>query len=494
MIMAKVSEITAMCKAGRVSEACDIAKADYEACPDNLWTQIGLGWALYYKISDAVLQKDCGKLIASIRDLSELDLLNGESGEMIFTNVAWKLAGYVKTLPASNPSEADLLFSLFKKIEFNPSKGYSYLLSAYMKLENWSGAADFFEWWNLDNLQPEDYKPFKMPSGKQSMSLAERAYIGYAKALLRSGDKRRIEAFIPKMESLMENHPEMLYPGYFCGKLMIATGVCKDDVLGIVVPFVRKKKTEFWAWQLLADIYNDEPDRRLACLLRAVHSRAKEEFLGKVRLALAAAYLSRGDAARAKQHIDLSVRCYLSRGWRLPREVEDLTRQPWMQSAKADGSDGIEWQRATDCILAIGAHKSLAVVTYVDQAAKRASVVYGEKLRTQVRLSDLHCKVSVGDLLTLHWIPESDGKTAVVGAERISNMESAETSYVKSVSGAVKQRNGREYAFLTDCFVPPALVARAQLTDGRRVKALAVLDYNKKKNEWTWVCVSVEKL
>ena len=50
MIMAKVSEITTMCKTGQVESAYSIARLDYEAHPDNVWTQIGLGWALYYKI------------------------------------------------------------------------------------------------------------------------------------------------------------------------------------------------------------------------------------------------------------------------------------------------------------------------------------------------------------------------------------------------------------------------------------------------------------
>ena len=44
---------------------------------------------------------------------------------------------------------------------------------------------EFFEWWNIDNLMPEDYQPFKMYNGKKIMSLAEQAYIAYSKALLK---------------------------------------------------------------------------------------------------------------------------------------------------------------------------------------------------------------------------------------------------------------------------------------------------------------------
>lgn len=231
-----------MCKTGQVESAYSIARLDYEAHPDNVWTQIGLGWALYYKIREAVAGKSLYSLVANLKELSELDLLSGEHGKMICTNVAWKLADYVKALPPGNNSDADSLFDVFRNLKFGPSSGYSYLLSVYLKLENWEGLQNFIEWWNLDNLQAEDYQQFKMQNGRQMISLAERAYIGYAKALLRSGDKWLADAFIPKLEALAESHSEMTYPGYFCGKLMISAGASREDALTAVVPFVRKKK------------------------------------------------------------------------------------------------------------------------------------------------------------------------------------------------------------------------------------------------------------
>lgn len=483
-----------MCKTGQVESAYSIARLDYEAHPDNVWTQIGLGWALYYKIREAVAGKSLYSLVANLKELSELDLLSGEHGKMICTNVAWKLADYVKALPPGNNSDADSLFDVFRSLKFGPSSGYSYLLSVYLKLENWEGLQNFIEWWNLDNLQAEDYQQFKMQNGRQMISLAERAYIGYAKALLRSGDKGLADAFIPKLEALAESHSEMTYPGYFCGKLMISAGASREDALTAVVPFVRKKKTEFWAWQLLADVFKDEPDNRLACLLRAVHCKAKEEFLGKVRLALALAYIDRNDIARAKYHLDFSLRCYLGHGWRLPREVDDWMRQPWMRTAVADGSDGIEWLHITDGILTYGASKSVAVVTYVDQSAKRVSVVYGKKRRAVMRLSELHWKVVAGDVFTLYWEPAADDRITVAGAERIRDMKFAETDYVRILKGSVARKAGCAFAFVGNCFVSPALVERERLTDGQCVTALSVLDYNKKKNDWTWICVSVKKI
>ena len=74
---------------------------------------------------------------------------------------------------------------------------------------------NFFDWWNLDNLTQENYTPYINQKGQKIMTLAERAFIANSKALLRLNDLGRIEEFLPKMDNLMNNHKEMMYPGYF---------------------------------------------------------------------------------------------------------------------------------------------------------------------------------------------------------------------------------------------------------------------------------------
>lgn len=45
--------------------------------------------------------------------------------------------------------------------------------------------ADFFDWWNLDNLTQEDYTSYVNQKGQKMMTLAERAFIANSKALLK---------------------------------------------------------------------------------------------------------------------------------------------------------------------------------------------------------------------------------------------------------------------------------------------------------------------
>lgn len=52
--MATIRDITAMCKAGNLTEAYELAKANYEESPSNIWTQRGVGWVIYYLIKEDV--------------------------------------------------------------------------------------------------------------------------------------------------------------------------------------------------------------------------------------------------------------------------------------------------------------------------------------------------------------------------------------------------------------------------------------------------------
>lgn len=497
MIMANIKDITGMCKDGKIQEAYKLAEQDYNADPNNIWVQREVGWALYYLLKNDVENKERELFYGHLQELSNLNLLTMASDSLIFDNVLWKLVELVKQISIENPYELDNILSFLRNYTFAPSTAYSVLLKQLLKFDSWDHMVDFFEWWNIDNLMPDDYKPFKMENGRKIMSLAEQAYIAYSKALLRFNDKEKISNFIPRIERLMEDYPEMMYPGYFCGKLKLAMGVERESALDIIMPFVRKKKTEFWVWQLLSEFYREENDILLACLLRAVHCKTQETFLGKVRVKLASVYLKRNDYARAKYHLDQMVRCYMQQGWHLPYEVQNWMREPWINNVKADSSDGIDYKSYTDSILARGAKQSLAIVTYIDHSKKRAIVVYGEKKRANIPLSDFGIKVKDGALLELQWMDGSDGGIVVVGAKILDRQAMENTSYIQIVKGNLLKRENNPFAFIKQgnlqCYIKPEIVQQQNLQDKENVTVLAVMDYNKKKDNWSWNCVTIIK-
>lgn len=490
-----VKDITAMCKAGNVVQAYEMAKTGLSTSPQDVWAQRKMGWALYYMLKIDIEHKSDVDFFNHFEEFVSLDLLTVNADSLIFDSVLWRLAEFIKGIPKDNIGEIDRLFPLFNKYVFSPSKGYSFLLKSCLGFETWRQLVVFFEWWNLDNLLPEDYQQFKLANGRKVMSLAEQAYIAYSKALLRLGNKDKIREFLPKIEKLMEDYPDMMYPGYFCGKLMLAMGAAREDALNIVMSFVRKKQSDFWIWQLLSEIYKDDADICLACLLRAIHCKTQEEFLGKVRMRLVELYLSRNDYCRAKYHLDKVVRCYEQQGWHYPYNVLHWLKESWTQNVETDQSDGIDYKRITDKILLHGTQESIAVVTHVNAESKRAVIVYGKKKRVGIKLQKLKFKVSNGCLLKIYWLPAQKEEISIVEADLIRT-EIPDCPYIKRIRSRVLKSDNKPFAFIEgeriNCFISPVIVQKYHLNKGDEITALAVYDYNKKKEDWSWVCVSVE--
>lgn len=494
--MANVKDITTMCKAGQVQEAYELAKTDLTARPADVWAQRAVGWALYYMIKADSEVGDYAKLLEHIDELKSLEQLTIANDSMIFDNVQFQIANFIKNnifltdIEAS--SKLSTLFSKLKDYEFKPSIGHSFLLQAILKFENWSEMPDFFDWWNLDNLSSKDYEPYVNQKGQKMMTLAERAFIANSKALLRLNDLGRIEEFLPKLDNLMNKHKEMMYPGYFYGKLLLTLGSNRDEALKVIIPFARKKATEFWVWQLLSDVFTDDEDKQLACLLRAVHCRTQETFLGKVHIKLANLYIKRGLLNSARYHIDAVTRCYVSQGWRLPNEIECWIHQPWLNSTIPDGNVSIDYMSITDAILCNGAEECIAVVTYVDQTNHKAFIIYGKEKRT---VQKLRFRVQAGNILKLHYITDNEGRMKIISSTKFqlpSNL-----NYAKYIEGKINKRDDKEFAFLKsgslNCFVSPNIVKKYKLKNGDNIKSLIIYDFDKKKNAWNWVCVNAKK-
>ena len=217
--MATVKEITTMCKAGQMEEAYELAKSDYENDPQNVWTQRELGWALYYSLKSDVENNKRQMFYSHLEELSRLDLLTMQDNAILFDNLIWKFVEVAKLIPKDRTDEIDLIYIFLSKYTFNSSTAYSALLKQILHFEKWNRFVEFFEWWNIDNLTEKDYQPFKLENGRMSMSLAEQVYIAYSKALLVLDDKDRIRDFLPKIEKLMDDYPDMMYPRYYCRKL-----------------------------------------------------------------------------------------------------------------------------------------------------------------------------------------------------------------------------------------------------------------------------------
>lgn len=493
--MPNIKELTAMCREGRTAEAYDAARQAIIDSPDDVWAQRGMAWCLYYLMRGDAERADKAALRAHLAELLALPLITPGDEEMVYSQCLWKVAAMVKAAGADDMEFALWVADALRPLRLTPSSGASALLGAFLGLKGWDGLGAFIEWWGMDNLRPDDYAAFETEDGKKLMSLAERAHIAYSKALIASEDREKIAAWEPRMERLMESHPEMPYPGYFCGKLLLAMGSTAEEALRIVTPFAIRKSREFWVWQLLSEIVADDPDRRLACLLRAAHCKTQETFLGKVRAQLVDAYARRGDVARARHHFDLTAQCYAQHGWRLPVELRSVAASPQMRAAQPDASDPMDYVALSDSVLSEGGNESVAVVTHVDRKSGMASVVYGERRKARVALRKAWGEAGRGTVLRMKWFANGES-IRVAQAEIIDQRTLRDVPYVKSFRGVAKRPEGKDFAFVRGChqmsFIGPDIVAQAGLADGTEADFVVALDYDTKRGNWSWRCVKAD--
>lgn len=494
--MLTVRDIIAMCKQGKIIEAYDLAKSDYANMPQDSWTQVGFAWSIYFLLKANIKEQNGTNVFPLLDELYGLDLLSTDNAAMLYDSVLWIIAEYVKK--THDEKVLDSILLSISRFTFKPSKGYSYLLKVVMGFDKWNHLLDFFEWWNLENLMPEDYQPFEMNNGKKIMSLAEQAYINCSKALLKLNNREMIREFLPQIEKLTDNYPDMTYPGYYCGKLMLATGSGKEDALDAIMPFVRKKQSEFWVWQLLSEINKEEPETQLACLLYASHCKAKEFFLRRIRVKLISILLSKMDFPRAKYHLEKVLDNSKQENINPPIEVQEWLKESWVQNTSADKTDSIDYQTICRKILTRGANESIAIVTYANNEKKNARIVYGERKETMIRTSAMHFKVGKGVLLKVYWLP-AEKEDIVVSVEEIkpSKLLLENIPYIKVINGVIEKKDSKPFAFIKGerikCFITPNDVAKNSIRGNEVATVVATLTFNEKKGDWTWVCVSLKK-
>lgn len=488
-----------MCKEGQIKEAYELAKSDMSQYPDDVWTQRELGWVLYYRLKTASDNKDYQEMVAILDELTTLDMLSIPEDNLLYEKVLKQISWYIynNLIPSEieTPAKLSTFFSRLRGFTFQPSEAYSSLLRSFLKGDNWSEMADFLDWWNLDNLTTEDYTPYVNQKGQRLMTTAERAFIANSKALLRLNDPERTNAFLPKLNALMEAHPEMIYPGYFYGKLLVSLGENADETLRVVVPFVRRKSSEFWAWQLLSDVFttDTDQDKKLACLLRAVNGNTQENFLGKIRIKLATLFLQRNEFNRARHQIDKVVQCYYSQGWHLPFEIQQWIHEPWFNNATPDNTAPIDYMKITDEILLEGTEEAIAIVTYCNPKLNKTTLVYGYK---QELTQKLRFKAYKGSAFKINYVFDAQGNPKVIHGQKVKLPD--DLSYAKKVEGTVSKRPANPFAFLKidsidDCYIPPELVNEHKLSDGQQITSTIALCFNKKKSVWCWNCITIKK-
>lgn len=494
-------QVMEMRKSGNHSEAYEMAKNDYQQSPDDIWAKRAMAWCIIDGLKKDACNACKDEFVEKLTEIKALELPSDET--MVWKNIVWPINTIVRDCSKDQNMPIDYLTSLFEVIQdlpfVKPSLEYSVLLKAFMTCkEKWMMFTEFCDWWNFENFREEDYVCEVLPNGKKMpVSTVEGAYLAYAKQLIEKNDKEVITVFIPKMQELAETHPEMQYPSYYVGKLLLAVGNNGEEALKSILPFVRKKQNEFWAWQLLAEAVIKDNEKCLACLLRAVHCNTQDQFLVNIYLLLANAFQQLAYYADARYYLDKYFQVKQDTQTRVSRHAATFKNEDWYsQAAGQTPSYQLDYMTITNELLFHDISETDAVVSFVNKNKKMVTVVYGKEKEGFFKYERHISRLNNGDMLKIRVQEVSADGFMKVYSVRLSD-STVISDYCKSVTGNVSSNKSMTTFFLqsgTDSFfIPPTISSKMQLIVGEPISAILLYSYNKKREEWRWSCVKVER-
>ncbi len=498
-------EIKELRQAGKLDEALQMAYQALETEPENIWNKRAAAWVHYDYLKKYAHPDFYESFKENLTKIKDLQLPEDE--KMFFDNCAWQIGSLVFALQKAEHvdyAKINELFELIRDFHFiKPSEAYSFIYKAFHKgYQNWSNYLSFADWWNLDNFRSEDYlkEEFK---GKKIMAVAEQAYIAYSKKLLegepldpfgqqRVIDKEKIQSFLPKLDSLIDKHPDYQYPPYFKAKLLLASG-SDENVLSAFIPFAKQKRNDFWVWELMAEIFPDDKDIQFACYCKALSLKTPEDFLVKLRQTFSELLIERKLYNEAKTEIEKIIATREKKEWKLPNQIVQWIEQDWYKSSivKKNNQDLYSNHiKQAEEILFQDIPEEIIAVEFVNENKSMLNFVKDKRKFGFFNYLGHLTKPQIGDLLKVRF--NGDGQNGFYKIVTAKKHDSNVTSdAMKDFEGTIKIISPQNFGFITDIFIEPKIIKERKLTDGQSIKGRAILSFNKKKNEWGWKAVNI---
>lgn len=498
-----IREVIDLCKAERFDEALQMANQALESDPENIWNKRAAAWVYYYHLKKYAQPDSFDAFKENLIKIKDLQLPEDE--KMVFDNCAWQIGSMIFSLQKEEQvdyGKINKLFELTRYFHFTqPSEAYSFIFKAFHKgYQNWSRYLTFADWWNLENLRSEDYlkEEFK---GKMMMSIAEQAYIAYSKKLLegepidsfgqqRVIDKEKIKSFLPKLDSIIAQHPDYQYPPYFKAKLLLALG-SDENVLSAFLPFAKQRRNDFWVWDLMAEIFSEDKEIQFACYCKALSLKTPEDFLVKLRQTFAEMLVEKEMYNEAKTEIQKVIATREKHEWKLPNQITQWTEKDWYNSATAQKDNQDLYSKhikKAEEILFQNILEELIAVEFVNENKSLLSFVKNKQKFGFFNYSGHLDKPQIGDILKVRFNGEGqDGFFKILTAKKAEPNQEPEA--IKSFEGVLKVFSPQNFGFIEDIYVEPKIIQESNIEDGQILKGRAILSFNKKKNEWGWKAI-----
>lgn len=341
-------------------------------------------------------------------------------------------------------------------------------------------------------FEDEDRQPYKGDKG-ESPSLILKFARKVAKAWMEHEEVRQISIerlmqIFEQARSQGKDTQHLIWLDYDEAKCLIMSGRF-EEAREFVIPVLRKKQTESWAWGALAATYRkEEPDIAIQLFCKGLTHAHDEKFSLKLLKGLAPLLAATGDTAEASMCVKRAIDCYERNGWKIRQDLEQLTQLPWFnRDVNPDELSPYLEQRAEGALdlLHGPSEQCVAIISHIHRSGKGFHAYRDQKRSYSVRLGLYKGKGKPKAGTYVHLtLAVDDG--SVIAAKPA---EPAELSGVASDSGELRVAP-KGFGFVNGTFVPPYLVRDGM--DGKAVNIVKVLDFDETKSRPSWKAITLE--
>lgn len=456
-------------KAGQLDEAWSFGFDELNRAPNDSYLKSALFWVCYDFL------KNHQEQIAKRGQTSG----NFRPNDSEFDSINRLLQTIFQLKEPSSGLEYRMIFVLFKKnLEYFPSLVHCVL--------NYQASL-------FDQEAKEPYQAEKGEIPSLMLTVARqvvKAWLSHAKLWQLDVDK--VMDFVNVTRQHVKDTKHLIWLDYDQSKCLISEKRFAD-ARKLIIPILKKKQSEPWAWGVLAATYREE-DPKVAISLYAKGIGCARDVTFSVRLLyhIIPLLLGAQQALTASMCLKKLISAYNSHGWKLKAEMSQMTQQSWYDS----NVDETELKSSITSLskdalnyLYDDLKKIPAIVESVHKSGKGFQVFENKETKIPVRLGVHESKKmpKVGDFVELT-VSDSGDESNVISSKLIDKVDIPDVSYIE---GEIKI-TAKGFGFVENTFVPPYLAK--DFENGSDVSVIRVMAWDRSKSRFNWKAIKIQAM
>lgn len=304
-------QITALRKQGRLQEAYDLAHYHLAKNPNDQYIRAGLAWVLYAYVK---INTD------RVKNTKNPATLNLNEIYSTIDGLLHEYSGLGISLPDMVHSNIIRLL-----LELKSAQGFGKLVQ-------------FYEQAGVNAFGVDDMKPYSSERGT-SPSLLTKVARQVCKIFLANKEfTENSELFVFSLfEKALNNSWEQDKTWLLYDKVQLLNSLGRvEEAVKTMLPIVKKKRGEFWAWGMLGRILSDSnPEMAIACFCQGAMHCNDEKFAVKLHLELGLLLQREGFKQEAVTEILKVVQIRDQQGWPFNDELQGIMGSHWFDTSLA---------------------------------------------------------------------------------------------------------------------------------------------------------------